>query len=180
MSPPGLQEDQTCRDSSGGRGHRRALPKLTISQSRTPNDHLKGQERRLWWSLQPCPADGHGAKPRVEWAARAWAESAAPQGDATASPPALASTQSKSIAALTTPERDGGGRGHGPALVPLPAGLTHRSWWCTRCSSGTRWPSSELASGPGETKSDRQGRGDALRTEGSCDPASPSTVGHSC
>lgn len=47
VSSPELQENQTCRDSSGSREQRRALPKLTISQSRTPNDHLKGQETRL-------------------------------------------------------------------------------------------------------------------------------------
>lgn len=47
MSSLGLQEDQTCEDPRGGKGHRRTLPKLTISQSRTPNDHLKGQEPRL-------------------------------------------------------------------------------------------------------------------------------------
>ena len=47
VSPPELQEDQTCRDPRGGRGQRRALPKLTISQSRTPNDHLKERDPRL-------------------------------------------------------------------------------------------------------------------------------------
>lgn len=45
--PPGLQDNQTYRDLSEGRGQRGTLPKLTISQSRTPNDHLKGEQSRL-------------------------------------------------------------------------------------------------------------------------------------
>lgn len=45
--PPGPQANQTYRDLSEGRGQGRALPKLTISQSRTPNDHLKEEEPRL-------------------------------------------------------------------------------------------------------------------------------------
>lgn len=45
--PSGLQDNQTYKGLSEGRGQRRALPKLTISQSRTPNDHLKGEEPRL-------------------------------------------------------------------------------------------------------------------------------------
>lgn len=44
---PGPQDNRTYRDLSEGRGQGRALPKLTISQSRTPNDHLKGEEPRL-------------------------------------------------------------------------------------------------------------------------------------
>lgn len=45
--PPELQDNHTYRDLCEGRGQRGALPKLTISQSRTPNDHLKGEEQRL-------------------------------------------------------------------------------------------------------------------------------------
>lgn len=41
--PLGLQDNQTYGELSEGRGRRRTLPKLTISQSRTPNDHLKGE-----------------------------------------------------------------------------------------------------------------------------------------
>lgn len=45
--PREVQDNQTYRDLREGRAQRGALPKLTISQSRTPNDHLKGEEPRL-------------------------------------------------------------------------------------------------------------------------------------
>lgn len=80
--------------------------------------------------MPECPAVPCCALPTVEQAARAWAEPAAPQGDAPASPPVLAAPRAMALP-LNVPERGGGGHSHAHAL---PAGLTRRSWWCTRCS----------------------------------------------
>lgn len=79
---------QTYRDLSRHGGQGRALPKLTISQSRTPKDHLKQQEVRLGQSRWQRPTCGLGDMQTgfvvgldgARRATRAWADPTAPQG----------------------------------------------------------------------------------------------------